>query len=191
MTSTTRRGVAGRTAVPGGALAPMAIIALVPICLTGCLVQPQLPTPLGPTVQVSSVDGGQAVTPTDPSGRGPLELHYDHNGELGLGLTVTVDPGRPVVLTGARLDATQPMWATTVSATVGGRPLPAALAGGEHTVINLRVRANTCSPDVEREAATIPALVVDLVNAGRRETWRVPMDRPLVVRGPVIVGCNG
>ena len=77
-----------------------------------------------------------------------------------------------------------------MTANVGGRPLPAELAGGEHAVINLQVQPDKCSDALRRNVPTITALIVDLVNAGRRETWRVPLERHLVVRAPVTGACS-
>lgn len=148
------------------------------LVVAGCLVEPHRATPLGPATALTFVDG----RPTDPREPGTQVFEYRHGKEISLGFTVTADRGQSFVLTGLRLDDTKPSVATTLGASVDGRMIPVHLAGGERAVVTVRARLDGCP---HQGAETISAVLVDLVNAGRPQTWRLAIDRDLIIRSPV------
>lgn len=106
-------------------------------------------------------------------------------------VTVRVRNGAllPVTVRGARLSEEPLTLAPVLGVAAGERPLPVRLGRGEEVELELTVRFDHCDYYHERALEILPAVLVDVSVLGRPGTTEVTLDRPVLVRSPMIVDC--
>lgn len=105
--------------------------------------------------------------------RGAYVVGYEHDAYLDVAVTVANGGPVPVTVSAVQLDT-------------GGAPL---LVGTEASSSGLRLRFDNCEAYHEREAMVVDHAMVDLEVLGRTVRERVPLDRPLVARSPMLWQC--
>jgi hypothetical protein len=95
----------------------------------------------------------------------------------------------PVTVHGARLSEEPFTLVAVVGASAGERALPVTIGRGESLALDLTVRFDHCDYYHERALEVLPSMLVDVSVLGRSGTTEVTLDRPILVRSPMIVDC--
>ncbi|MCA1711982.1 MAG: hypothetical protein LC789_10280 [Actinobacteria bacterium] len=133
------------------------------------------------------VSGAPYVTVPEYGQRGGYVLGYEHGAQVALTLPLHNTSRLPLTVTSVSLPAgVAPLLAVT-----GVRGLPLTLGPGSSGAVTLDARLTNCRYYHERAMQTY-----DGVTVGYRSLWRagertVAFDRPIYLKGPMLVGCPG
>lgn len=136
---------------------------------------------------IAPVFGGDAVVTTVPE-YGPRGTHivgYRHGARLTMELPVRNTGPLPVTVTGVSTGVSQlPLF--TITAVSG---LPVSIGPGQTGRIALDAELGNCRYYSEREVQIVDGLQLTVRTLARPVDRVVPLDRPLLVPSPMIVGC--
>lgn len=148
-----------------------------------------------------SVALGSAVTPTFGEGTQAVELPQFGEGgsyvlayEDGAYGTIRIplrnDSSFPVTIGDVRLtDEPRSLAEVVATSTEGGAVLPLRLGAGEEAFVQLTVRFDNCDYYHERALERLESALVDVTVLGADGRVEVALDRPILVRSPMIVDC--
>jgi len=172
-------GRSGRRALVLIAVA-VALVGLLAGGLSAATASVSLP-PVAPTF------GGNAVVTTVPEYglRGTHIVGYDHGARLTLQLPLRNTGPLPITVTEVATGAgVLPL--LTITASTG---LPLQLGPGQQGRVVLEGTLGNCAYYSEREVQLVDGLHVTVDVLGRTTNRVVPLDRPLLIPSPMIVGC--
>ena len=117
--------------------------------------------------------------------RGTHVVDYRHGADLTVTVPVRNDGPLPVTVTSVATGS-----GVFPLLTVQGAPaLPLRLGPGEQGEVVLDAVLGNCRYYHEREVHNVDGLVLGVEVLGRATTATVPLDSPLLVKSPMIVGC--
>jgi hypothetical protein len=134
-----------------------------------------------------SVTGAPYVTVPEYGERGAYILGYEHGAKVELAVPVTNTGRLPVTIRTVALQA----GAAPLLLVRGAENLPLTLGPGSSATVRLRAELTNCRYYHERALQVFSAVTV-----GYRSLWRegkrtVAFDRPIYLKGPMLVGCPG
>jgi hypothetical protein len=132
----------------------------------------------------ASTGAADVVTVAGYGARGTHVVDYQHGRQVELVVPLRNDGPLPVRLTSVTAgDVRLPLLA------LQGDQLPLTVGPGETADVVLRGVLGNCAYYHERSVQNVDGLEVALEVLGRATTRTVPLDRPLLVHSPMIVGC--
>lgn len=126
-----------------------------------------------------------AATLTSYGAKGMHVLDYQHDGRSALSLELGNDGRLPLTVTGLDLPAAvAPLLSLTEV-----RGLPLHLAPGERGTVTATGVLGNCRYTHERQVELREELLLEVRVLGTTTVRAVPLDRPVLVHSPMIVGC--
>ena len=131
--------------------------------------------------------GAPYVTVPEYGPRGAYVLGYVHGAQVQLTVPITNTGRLPLTVTAVALGGgAAPLVA--VRAVTG---LPLTLWPGRSGTVTLQAELTNCRYYHERAMQTFPAVTVSFRSLWRPGRGTVAFDRPIMVKGPMLVGCPG
>lgn len=199
---TTDGTVAGRSDDPGRGTSPAPATAthrrrrrvvvaavLAAVLAAGWWVAPRT-VALGADVTPTFGDGTQAVELPQFGEGGSYVLAYEDGAYGSVQIPLRNERPFPVTVHDVRL-TDQPRSLAEVVATSqdGGASLPLHLGPGEETVVQMTLRFDNCDYYHERALERLDRAFLEVSVLGARRGVEVTLDRPILVRSPMIVDC--
>jgi hypothetical protein len=134
-----------------------------------------------------TASGAPFVTVPEYGAKGAYILGYVHGARVRLAVPIANEGRLPVTVTSVQLGGgVAPLVA--VRSVTG---LPATLWPGQVAAVTLTAELTNCRYYHERAMQLYDGVTVGFRSLGRSAVRQVAFDRPIMVKGPMLVGCPG